>query len=195
MTPSGKIELFCEKIASFGYEDCPGYPVWIEPVEDQDSYLGKKYPYQLISPHPVSRLHSQLDNSSLADTYKIKGREPVHIHTADAEELGIKDGDIVEVYNNRGSILAGAKVIEGIVKGVLAIEEGAWYRAENPMEENSRCISGQVNLLTSDRPTSKLAQAITTNTCQVGIRKVQGDVPENSAYETPVIRGIKSSQS
>ncbi|ADH70574.1 MULTISPECIES: molybdopterin-dependent oxidoreductase [Nocardiopsis] len=28
-TPSGRIELFSETIASFGYEDCPGHPVWL----------------------------------------------------------------------------------------------------------------------------------------------------------------------
>ena len=32
-TPSGRIELFSETVASFGYEDCPGHPVWLEPAE------------------------------------------------------------------------------------------------------------------------------------------------------------------
>ena len=32
-TPSGKVEIFSETIASFGYDDCPGHPVWIEPRE------------------------------------------------------------------------------------------------------------------------------------------------------------------
>ena len=32
-TPSGRIELFSEKIASFGYDDCPPHPSWIEPAE------------------------------------------------------------------------------------------------------------------------------------------------------------------
>lgn len=188
-TPSGKIELFCEKIASFGYDDCPGYPVWIEPVESQNSFLGKKYPYQLISPHPLSRLHSQLDNSSLRESYKVKDREPVHINTSDAAELGIKNGDIVELYNSRGRILAGAVITDGIVKGVVSVEEGAWYCAENPMEENSRCISGQVNILTSDRPTSRLAQAISVNSCQVALKKYEGNLPENTVYQTPPMRG------
>ncbi len=30
-TPSGKIEIFSETIDSFGYEDCPGHPAWLEP--------------------------------------------------------------------------------------------------------------------------------------------------------------------
>jgi biotin/methionine sulfoxide reductase len=36
-TPSGKIEIFSETIDAFGYEDCPGYAVWLEPAEWLDS--------------------------------------------------------------------------------------------------------------------------------------------------------------
>jgi len=32
-TPSGKIEIFSQRIAAFALEDCPGYPVWREPFE------------------------------------------------------------------------------------------------------------------------------------------------------------------
>ena len=32
-TPSGRIELFSDTIAAFGYDDCPGHPVWLEPAE------------------------------------------------------------------------------------------------------------------------------------------------------------------
>src|SRR5207249_4157763 len=32
-TPSGRIELYSETVAEFGYEDCPGHPVWLEPEE------------------------------------------------------------------------------------------------------------------------------------------------------------------
>ena len=30
-TPSGSIEIFSATIAGFGYDDCPGHPVWLEP--------------------------------------------------------------------------------------------------------------------------------------------------------------------
>ena len=30
--PSGRIELFSETVAGFGYEECPGHAVWREPV-------------------------------------------------------------------------------------------------------------------------------------------------------------------
>ena len=30
-TKSGKIEIFSQTVSDFGYDDCPGHPVWIEP--------------------------------------------------------------------------------------------------------------------------------------------------------------------
>ena len=52
-TPSGKIEIFSETIDGFGYDDCPGHPVWIPPTE----WLGaatREAPLHLVSPQPVT---------------------------------------------------------------------------------------------------------------------------------------------
>ncbi|MCD8567970.1 MAG: hypothetical protein LRY50_06370 [Geovibrio sp.] len=118
---------------------------------------------------------------------KFDKREPALINKGDASKLGIKHGDLVEVYNDRGSIVCCAFLTDDIVPGVTAVAEGAWYCAENPEKNNSRCLSGQVNVLTSDRPTSRFAQAISANTCLVGIKKLKGIPPENTAYECPEI--------
>ncbi|ADD68414.1 molybdopterin oxidoreductase [Denitrovibrio acetiphilus DSM 12809] len=187
-TPSGRIELFSEKIASFGYEDCPGFPKWITPAEGINSYASRRFPYHLITPHPMYRLHSQLDNTRVSRDHKFDDREPMYINPENAKQLGISHGEIVEVYNNRGHMLAGAFLTENIVKDSIAIDEGAWYAPENPREKNSRCLSGQANILTSDRPSSKLAQATTSNSCMVGIRKVKGRIKRNTAYDEPDIR-------
>ena len=60
-TPSGRIELYSETIAGFGYDDCPGHPVWLEPAEWLGSPQARTYPLHLLSNQPRSRLHSQLD--------------------------------------------------------------------------------------------------------------------------------------
>lgn len=185
-TPSGRIEIFSEKVASFGYHDCPGYPRWIKPSESPKSYHSKRYPYQLMSPHPLHRLHSQMDNTSLRESYKISGREPVLVNSKDAEKLGFSTGDVVKVYNSRGAVLAGVSVTDDIKEGTVAIDEGAWYSPMHGEEENTLCVSGQVNVLTSCRPTSKLAQATSANTCMVNLRKVE-DPPRNTAYDVPKI--------
>ena len=60
----------------FGYDDCPGHPVWLEPAE----WLGAdrpRYPLHLISSQPDIRLHSQLDNGRVSRADKVQGREAV----------------------------------------------------------------------------------------------------------------------
>ena len=60
-TPSGRIELYSEKIAGFGYDDCPPHPTWIEPWEWLGGKDAKTYPLHLVSSQPRDRLHSQMD--------------------------------------------------------------------------------------------------------------------------------------
>src|SRR5262249_12578736 len=60
-TPSGKIELYSERIAGFGYADCPPHPTWLEPVEWLGGAETKTHPFHLVSSQPRYRLHSQLD--------------------------------------------------------------------------------------------------------------------------------------
>ena len=51
-TPSGRIEIFSSVIASFGYDDCPGHPTWLEPSEWLGSKLAIRHPLHLISNQP-----------------------------------------------------------------------------------------------------------------------------------------------
>ncbi len=186
-TETGKIQIFSEKFASYGYKDFKGHPMWFEPAEWLgNKELVKKYPLHLLSPHPTYRIHSQLDNTWVQNVHKVQGREPIRISPNDAKKFGVRDGEIVEVYNDRGSLLAGVVISNTIKDGVVAIEEGAWYSPENSTEDKTRCNSGQVNVLTSSRPTSSMAQATTANTVLVSIRKA-GVITPNLAYQPPKI--------
>ncbi|GAA9491011.1 hypothetical protein UBN14_13510 [Helicobacter pylori] len=95
----------------------------------QLEWLGSKmaeiYPFHLTSPHPKYRVNSQLDNTWVRNVYKIQGREPVMINELDANKLGIRHGEIVEVFNARGRLLVGAFVTKNIRQGVLSIQKGA----------------------------------------------------------------------
>ena len=188
-TETGKIQIFSDKFASFGYKDFKGHPTWFEPAEWLgNKKLASKYPLHLVSPHPTYRVHSQLDNTWVQNVHKVQGREPIRISPEDAKKFGVKDGEVVEVFNDRGALLAGVVVTNTIRPGVVAIEEGAWYSPEDASKKNTRCNSGQANLLTSSRPTSQMARATTANTCLVSIRKA-GTVKPNMAYQPPVIIG------
>ena len=163
-TPSGKIELASEVIASFNYTDCPGHPVWLPP-RDSAGEAAKLYPLHLISGQPETRLHSQFDNGSFSMGRKIKGREPILIHPSDAQERGVADGDIVVVHNDRGRCLAGAKVTDGVRRGVVFLWTGAWYdpdlESDGHMDRH-----GNPNVLTSDQRTvSVVARPVRVGLC------------------------------
>ncbi|MGN8488942.1 molybdopterin guanine dinucleotide-containing S/N-oxide reductase [Helicobacter pylori] len=172
-TESGKIQIFSQKCADFKLADFKGHPTWFEPAEWLGSKMAETYPFHLISPHPKYRVNSQLDNTWVRNVYKIQGREPVMINELDANKLGIRHGEIVEVFNARGRLLAGAFVTKNIRQGVLSIQEGAWYDPEDVNTRNPRCNAGSVNTLTSSRPTSSVTQAISVNTALVNIRRLR----------------------
>ena len=185
-TPSGKIEIFSSKVASFGYEDCPGYPFWTEPVE----WLGstdKKHMLHLISNQPKNKLHSQLDHGSFSRSAKINGREPIHINLEDAKERNLKEKDVVQVFNARGSCFAAIRIDKNVMKGVVQMTTGAWYDPLDPGDINSPCKNGNPNVLTLDKGTSKLGQGPIAHTCLVDIKLAPKDVPCVSAYEPPEI--------
>lgn len=163
-TPSGLIEIYSDTIAAMNYKDCGAHPMWFEPVE----WLGMKdkpAKFHLLSLHPLDRLHSQQSNTSNRKRYAVADREPVLINTEDAKELGIKQGDLVRVFNARGEILAGANVSDDIMRGVVQIFEGAWY---DPNAEGL-CKNGNPNVLTIDLPTSELANGNISHTALVNI--------------------------
>ncbi|HYU12856.1 MAG TPA: molybdopterin-dependent oxidoreductase, partial [Stellaceae bacterium] len=120
-TPSGRIEITSATVASFGYVDCPGHPVWLPPVDGAGSPAASRFPLQLIANQPATRLHSQLDFGATSLASKIDEREPVRIHPRDAAARGIRDGDIVRLYNDRGACLAGAVLSNALRPGVVQL--------------------------------------------------------------------------
>jgi biotin/methionine sulfoxide reductase len=185
-TPSGRIELYSEKIAGFGYDNCPAHTTWIEPSE----WLGapSDYPLHLISSQPRYRLHSQMDAGPISARGKVAGREAVAIHPRDAQKRGIKDGDVVRIYNSRGACLAGAVVIDTMLPGVAKLSCGAWYDPTDT-EDGAVCVHGNANMLTHDRGTSKLSQGPSSGTNMVEIERWKGPLPPVRAFEPPEVAG------
>ena len=159
-TPSGKIELFSETIASFSYDDCPGHPTWMEPVE----WLGCAEPGQvhLISNQPRNKLHSQLDHGAISRSDRPKGAEQVTLNPRDAEERGFMDGQILRLHNVRGGCLAELRVDERIRPGVAQIATGAWLELKG-----DTCQQGNPNTLTRDQGTSRLAKGPVAHSCLI----------------------------
>jgi biotin/methionine sulfoxide reductase len=106
-TPSGRIEIYSERIASFGYDDYYGHPTWFEPQEWLGAEKTRDYPLHLLTNQPETRLHGQMDMGRISQQSKIAGREPIRINSHDAAARGIRAGAVVRVFNDRGAVLAG----------------------------------------------------------------------------------------
>ena len=186
-TPSGKIEIFSDHIASFGYADCGGHPRWMEPCEWHGAEMAKRFPLHLVSNQPRTRLHGQLDCGSVSLASKIQGREPATLHSGDAEARGIRSGDVVRIFNDRGACLAGVILSEDVMPGVIQLSTGAWYDPETPGEIGTLCKHGNPNVLTRDKGTSSLGQGPSPHSCLVEVECYVGDAPPVTAFVPPVI--------
>ncbi len=185
-TPSGRIEIYSETIAGFGYDDCPGHPVWIAPDEWLGAEAAARYPLHLLSNQPRKRLHSQLDHGAASRQAKVQGREPCRINPDDATRRGIRDGDIVRLFNDRGECLAGAVVDPGVMPGVVELATGAWFDPSDPGAPASLEAHGNPNVLTADRGTSRLAQGPAAHSTLVELARVEGEAPPVRAFDPPV---------
>lgn len=184
-TPSGRIEIFSERIAGFGYDDCAGHATWYEPAEWLGGETAKRFPLHLVSDQPHTKLHSQLDHGAYSRGNKIGGREPVMLHPSDAAARGIADGDLVRLYNDRGSCLAGARISAALMPGVVKLSTGAWFDPAAWDQDGSLDKHGNANALTLDVGSSKLSQGCAAQTCLVEIERFTAAAAAVTAFDPP----------
>ncbi|MGI9276340.1 MAG: DmsA/YnfE/YnfF family dimethyl sulfoxide reductase [Endozoicomonas sp.] len=169
-TPSGKIEIYSERLAEIAatwelrdgdiITPLPEYaPSW----EGHESPLTEKYPLQLFGFHYKSRVHSTYGNVALIDD---ACRQDLWLNPIDAQQRQIEDGDMLRVWNDRGELRIPAKVTERIMPGVIAMGQGAWYKPDRNGIDRGACI----NTVTTQRP-SPLAKANPQHTNLVEIAK------------------------
>ena len=164
-TPSGKIEIFSKTLYDMNRpEDIPGSPGHIYCAEGPEDPLKEKYPLQLIAYHTKRRCHSQNEENSL-----LKELDPtaLWINPADASARGISDGDMVEVFNDRGIIRIPAKVTRRIAAGTVAVSEGGWYR----LAGDGADVGGCINTLTMTDKATPIANGNPQHTNLTDVRK------------------------
>jgi anaerobic selenocysteine-containing dehydrogenase len=122
--PTGRIEFYKDEdlFLEVG-EQVPTY----RPPFDDGAQSTERYPLRLLSPHSKWRIHSTYSNSPWMS--EITGGKPhVLMNPHDAGERGIGDGDEIEVANDRGRLVAWAKVSEAAARGTATLTEGWWPR-------------------------------------------------------------------
>jgi biotin/methionine sulfoxide reductase len=180
-TPSGRIELHSAVVAAFGYDDCPGHPVWRAAEEQPDA----GFPLHLVANNPASRLHSQLDHGATSQASKVAGREPVRMHPADARARGLVAGQVVVVRSRRGSCLGGLVPSPDVREGVVQMSTGAWFDPVAGAAAGVTCGHGNVNVLTADVGTSRLAQGCTGQHAVVEVAAHEGPAPRVTVFDQP----------
>jgi anaerobic selenocysteine-containing dehydrogenase len=122
-TRSGRIEFYVERLIPYD-QQLPGYKPQLEAYRENP--LAKKYPLTFLSTHTRFRTHSQFVNLPWLKEVNNGGQGFLEINPADAEPRGIGDGDVVEVFNDRGSMKVRARLTEGIKPGVVNCYQGGW---------------------------------------------------------------------
>ena len=165
-TPSGKIEIFSQQLYNLNRPDeVPPVPGYLPCPEGPEDPLTARYPLQLIGWHTKRRTHSIHDKNP-----RLEKLDPQRLwmHPADAEQRGLQDGDIVEVWNDRGNLRVPVYVTSRIIRGVTALSQGAWYTPDDAGIDTA----GSINVLTSQRPTP-LARGNPQHTNLVEVRRAQ----------------------
>ncbi len=185
-TPSGKIEFYSQNLAKHFPDDKerPPVPHWIERGVSHDERLSsdraRKYPLLIMSNHGRWRVHAQCDDITWTreiPTCKVNGPdgykyEPLWINPADAARRRIRSGDVVKVYNERGTVLGGVYVTERMMPGVVYMDHGARY---DPIVAGELDRGGAINTITPHNTTSQNATGMVVSSFLVEVKKADLD--------------------
>jgi len=136
-TPSGKLEFYSEQLARQGL---PPLPDWQEdPVEAADA---AKWPLRLLTAPGYFQAHTAYAGVSFLR--QREGKPFCVLHPDDANRRGLKDGDAVRLFNDRGEVGLMLRVNDEIQPGVVLVP------GQRPTSET---VAGTINMLCSDRYT------------------------------------------
>ncbi|MDP6183910.1 MAG: molybdopterin-dependent oxidoreductase, partial [Gammaproteobacteria bacterium] len=177
-TPSGKIEIYSEALANMDFKKTrygsyiPPIPSYRPSPELEEPGRLEQFPLILVTPHPRVRTHSQFQD--VPWLRELEQQELV-MNTEDADSRGVRDGDLVAIFNDRGRVVAPASVTDRIMQGVVRLYHGAWP----DLQPDGTDLGGNPNFLTSDTPSP--AGAANKNGALVQIEKYLGKYDEQTA--------------
>ncbi|MCL4117504.1 UNVERIFIED_CONTAM: hypothetical protein GTU68_015572 [Idotea baltica] len=171
-TPTGKIEIYSEKLAELADawtlkddEVIHPLPIYVPNFEGYEESKTGNFPLQLTGFHYKARAHSTYGNVSVL---KDAAPQEMWLNPMDAKQRGINNGDLIRIFNDRGEVHIAAKVTPRILPGVVALGEGGWYAPDGQRIDHGGCI----NVLTTQRP-SPLAKGNPQHTNLVDVQLVK----------------------
>ena len=138
-TPSGKCEFFSAQMQRDGFDPLPTYIAPYESVASNPA-LAERYPLAMISPPARNFLNSTFVNvTSLRAT---EGEPHLDMHPHDAAARLIDDGDMLRIFNQRGSFMARARVTDRARQG-LVVGLSVWWKKLSADGKNANEVTGQ----------------------------------------------------
>jgi anaerobic selenocysteine-containing dehydrogenase len=138
-TPSGKCELYSERMADLGLDPVPTFTPPRESVETAPA-LAARYPLTLISSPRHQFLNSTFVN---VPSLRRDAAPECHVHVSDAAQRGISDGDRVVVHNDRGQFVAVARLVDALRPGVVWAPS-VWWGKFTPDGQNANATTSQL---------------------------------------------------
>ncbi len=161
-TSTGRIEVYSETLAEYGYEPMPIYD------ETQRVKPDEAYPFQLINGKMQCHCGTHTQNNPFL--MAIEGENWVEISTRDAASLNIMDGDRVELCSPVSKAIIKTRVKEGLLPGVVRVVHGHGFG--RTMGSVAKGKGTHVNPI-FDSQVNPVSGGIGYNECKVAVRKVQ----------------------
>ncbi len=162
-TPSGKIELFSQRLYEMQHPEIPALSHYVPAHEGPEDALRRRYPLQLITWKGKNRANStQYPNPWMQEVQE----QVLWINPQDAGQRGIRQGDTLRIFNDRGVMAIPAHLTARIMPGVVALQAGAWWQPDEHGVDRGGCP----NVLTSARITP-LAKGNSHQTLLVEVSK------------------------
>lgn len=141
-TPSGKYEFVSEVAAKDGH---PALCIYKEPMA-----APKEYPIRFITPHSKTSIHSQFQHNPWI--MAIFPEPYLEIHPDLAKEKGIKEGDLVRVYNDLGEVKIKAKLTRLNPKDVVASYENWFWKSDFCLNNTVKAIPADMGKRNTGNP-------------------------------------------
>ena len=182
-TPSGKYEFVPTTLKKFDDPERPAVNKYMRTFENkEDDPEMAQYPLQLLSPHSRYPFHVMGDDEGcyLRDIreHRVKVDEHYYlvarISRQDAEERGIKDDDLIRLWNKRGSVVCAAQVTDRLRPGVIsASTSSAEYRPAGEPGKSTD-LGGCINMLNPSKSITPKSHGIRPNTTLIQMEKWTG---------------------
>ena len=182
-TTSGKFEFLPETLNQIDDPARPPLNKYLKSYENAEAEPAlADFPLQLLTPHTRYPFHIMGDDEGCTLQDIREHRVTVNGHSylvarvnrRDADARGVKDDDLIRLWNLRGSVVCAAQVTDRLRPGVVSACTGsAQYR---PVGEpgNSTDLGGCVNMLSPKKTITEKSSGMAPNTSLIQFEKWTG---------------------